>query len=96
MLDHDVTTDTLTPSGRFYANSGPLDGPIVGDSPALGVVLDRRTEVPVGIAFPVGVVEHRGGPAAVFRLVFTKGELPGRWICVGREFVQLGEAAEEL
>ncbi len=29
------------------------------------------------------------------RLEVNKVELGGRWICVGREFVQLGEAAEE-
>jgi hypothetical protein len=32
----------------------------------------------------------------MFRLVIDNTELPGRWLCIGREFVQLGEAAEEL
>jgi hypothetical protein len=45
---------------------------------------------------PVGLVEHRRGPAQTFRLVTDKTELPGRWLCVGRRFARLGEAAEEL
>jgi hypothetical protein len=52
--------------------------------------------MPIGIAYPVGLVEHRRGPAKTFRLVVNKVELEGRWLCVGREFVPLGEAAEEL
>jgi hypothetical protein len=69
---------------------------MVDNCPLVGVVLDHRAAAPVGIAFPVGVVKHRSGPAAVFRPVFTKAELPGRWICVGRELVPLGDAAEDL
>jgi hypothetical protein len=52
--------------------------------------------MPIGIACPVGLVEHRRGPAQTFRLVIDKTELPGHWLCVGRRFVQVGEAAEEL
>ena len=51
--------------------------------------------MPVGTAYPV-VVEHHQGPATTFRLVVDKVELPGRRICGGRRFVQLGDAAEEL
>jgi hypothetical protein len=29
-------------------------------------------------------------------LVIDKSKLPGRWLCVRRKFVQLGEAAEAL
>ena len=60
------------------------------------MLADRTAAMPIGIAYPVGLVEHRRGPAKTFRLVVGKVELPGRWICVGREFVPLGEAAEEL
>jgi hypothetical protein len=42
------------------------------------------------------MIEHGAGPAVVFRLVIDKTEPPGRWLCIGREFVQLDEAAEEL
>jgi hypothetical protein len=52
--------------------------------------------MPIGIAFPVGQVEHRRGPAATFRLMIDKVELEGRWLCVRREFIRLGDAAEEL
>jgi hypothetical protein len=31
---------------------------------------------------------------AVFRLSIGKVELPGRWLCVDRRFVRLGDAAE--
>ena len=52
--------------------------------------------MPIGIASTVGLVEHRRGPAKTFCLVVGKVDLPGRSICVGREFVLVGEAAEEL
>jgi hypothetical protein len=35
--------------------------------------------MPIGIAYPVGLVEHRRGPATTIRLVVNKNELPGRW-----------------
>ena len=63
---------------------------------AVDVVSYRRAGWPIGNAFPVGLVEHPQGEARIFRLVLGKVELPRRWICVGREFIQLGEAAEEL
>jgi hypothetical protein len=50
----------------------------------------------IGIAYPVGLVRHRKGPAATFRLVVNKVELPECWMCVGRRFVPLGEAAEDV
>jgi hypothetical protein len=85
------------PSAPLLTNWGPLDGPILaGDEPpALGIV-SPDSLLPIGIAYPVGLVEHRKGPAVTFRLVVHKVELPGRWTCVGREFFRLGEAAEPL
>jgi hypothetical protein len=59
-------------------------------------MLADRTAMPIGIAYPVRLVEHRRGPATTFRLVVGKVEMPGRGTCVGRESVPLGEAAEEL
>jgi hypothetical protein len=81
----------------YLSNWGPSNGPILGrDCPgAIGVLVDGEA-MPIGIAYPVGLVEHRRGPAQTFRLVVGKTELPERWLCVGRRFVQLGEAAEEL
>jgi hypothetical protein len=52
--------------------------------------------MPIGTAFPVGQIEHPKVPAATFRLVIDKVELEGRRPCLGRVFVRLGEAAEEL
>jgi hypothetical protein len=90
--------NTPLPRGPFFTNWGLLDGPILGcdESPALGVLAGRAAAMPIRIAYPVGLVEHRRGAATTFRLVVGKVELPGRWLCVGREFVALGEAAEVL
>jgi hypothetical protein len=35
-------------------------------SPALGVLADRTAAMPIGIAYPVGLVDHRKGPAKTF------------------------------
>ena len=90
--------DTNPPSGPYFSTWGPLDGPILGcdDCSALDVVSYRSAGWLVGNAYSVGLVAHPQGPAKTFRLVLGKVELPGRWICVGREFVHLGEVAEEL
>jgi hypothetical protein len=82
----------------YLSNWGPLDGPILGhDTPgAIGVLAQGDAAMPIGIAYPVGLVEHRRGPAQTFRLVVNKTELPRRWLCVGRRFVRLGDASEQL
>jgi hypothetical protein len=48
--------------GDYLSNWGPLDGPILGrDTPgALGVLTEGKA-MPIGIAYPVGLVEHRRG-----------------------------------
>jgi hypothetical protein len=53
----------------------------------------RRT---IGTAYATGWVQHRNALLKTYRLVVNKTELPGRWLCLARRFVQLGEAAEEL
>jgi hypothetical protein len=60
------------------------------------VVAAHDLPMPIGIAFPVGQVAHRKGPAVTFRLVIGKAEMEGRWLCVGREFIRLGDAAEGI
>jgi hypothetical protein len=89
--------DAAPPPGPYHTNWGPIDGPIPGSQgpPALGVSVPD-VMMPVGIAYPVALVRHRNGPATTFRLVVRDVELPGFWLCVGREFVPLGEAAEWL
>jgi hypothetical protein len=52
--------------------------------------------MPIGTAFPAGLVVNRQGPAVAYRLVISKVEIEGRWLCVGREFIRLGEAAKYL
>jgi hypothetical protein len=52
--------------------------------------------MPIGIAYPFGLVEDRNRPATTFRQVVNKTELPRRWLCEGRRLMQSGEAAEEL
>jgi hypothetical protein len=86
------------PAGPFYSTWGPLDGPILRSHqpPAIGVVGEPGGAWPIGMAFPTGQVEHRRGPAVTWRLIIKKVELEGRWLCLGRRFVRLGEAAEEL
>jgi len=88
----------LPPSGPSFSTWGPLDGPILrrDEPPAIGVVGEPGSAWPIGIAYPVGTVGHRKGPAVSFRLVINKVELDGRWIYEARRFVQLGDAAEEL
>jgi hypothetical protein len=97
MVDQSPQSNSPPPSSPFVSNRGPRTGPILGnDTPGAIGVLAEGEPMPIGIAYPVGLVEHRRGPAQTFRLVVSKAELPGHWLCVGREFVQLGEAVEEL
>jgi hypothetical protein len=91
--------DTVPPPpSPYYSTWEPLTGPILGRdrSPALGVVASPDQPMPIGVAFPAGLVAHRSGPAVTFRIVFGKVEIEGQWLCVGREFNKLGEAAESL
>jgi hypothetical protein len=62
MPDPDPTNDA-PPSGQFFTNWGPLEGPILGrdESPALGVLADRTAAMPIGIAYPSDLVEQRRG-----------------------------------
>jgi len=34
------------------------------------------------------------GALAVFRLVIGRAEIPGRWVCIGREFVPAESVAD--
>ena len=68
--DPDATNDAPRPRGPFYSNWGPLDGPILArdESPALGVVFALAADWSIEIACPVGLVDHRRGPAMTSRL----------------------------
>src|SRR4051812_26752034 len=92
MPDGEQTFAGPTNAAPYFTTWGPLDGPILRRHlpPALSVVPAPDCYWPIGIAFPVGQVAHRRGPAATFRLVVEKVEVEGRWVCVGRRFVRLG------
>jgi hypothetical protein len=78
----------------FYSNWGPSDGPIRyrDGPPAIGVLTDLDAPpMPIGIAFAVGWVADDRGPVALFRLEVRKHDLPGRYVCVGRRFIQVDE-----
>jgi hypothetical protein len=62
----------------------------------LSLVVAPGSNSPLGVAIPVGLIEHGAGPAVVFRLVIDKTEPPGRWVCIGRRFVPLGDAGAVL
>jgi hypothetical protein len=98
MADRDPANDASPPSGPFYVTWGPTDGPILARDhpPTLGVVDAPDAVWSIGIAYPWGQVEHRRGPARTFRLTIGKVELEGRWICLRRQFIKLGDAAEEI
>jgi hypothetical protein len=85
--------------GPYFSTSGPLDGPILSrdEPPAMGLlVVVPGSYCPFGMAYPAGLADHGGTRAVTFRLVIDNTELPGRWLCIGREFVQSEEAAEKL
>jgi hypothetical protein len=79
----------------YVTNWGP-PGPILyrDRPPALGIFRDVVDGLPVGIAYLVGHVPSRRAPAAVFRLEAEGADPAARWVCIGRRFVELGEAAE--
>jgi hypothetical protein len=63
---------------------------------AMKVVGELGESMPIETAYCAATAGHRRGPPVIFRLVIGKTELPGLWLCVGRRFVPLGEAAEPL
>lgn len=80
---------TNEPTGPFFSNYGPHDGPILfGEAPVMGV-LDAAGEV-VGIAWLAGSAPGANGPVQVWRLEVRKAAIEGRWVCTGRRFVRLG------
>ena len=95
----------VLPTGPFWSSCGPVDGPIrtghdlpgcIGLHPAdpadAGIPFKAKWQC--GIAYAVGRMADRRGAITVYRLAPGKSDLPGRWICVGRRFEELGEAAE--
>ena len=65
----------------------PVAGVLDGTGPPATVI---------GLAWLAGSIPSRKGPAQLFRLTVGKVELEGVFICRGREYVRLGDAAEEV
>ena len=79
----------------YFTNIGPTAGPIRHDEIEFGHRGDGRTRFhrPIGEAFRAGRIADG---LAVFQLRVDKVELSGLYICIGRRFVPLGDAAEVL
>jgi hypothetical protein len=80
----DVFVTNWGPTGPFSTATAP---------PAMGIFRDVVNGLPVGIAYPVGHVPSRKAPATVFRLEAEVVDPEARRVCVGRRFVELGDAA---
>jgi hypothetical protein len=93
-----VVPPALPHSSQYFSTAGPTDGPILlwDDWPAPAVVDAPDSVQTIGTACVTGWVRYHKDPAAMFRLVIDKAELPGRWLCIGRRFVRVDEAAKEL
>jgi hypothetical protein len=50
MPDQNATGDSPPPWNPYFTDWGPLDGPIAGDRPMQGVLADRTTARPMGVA----------------------------------------------
>jgi hypothetical protein len=94
----DISSPATSRPGPYFSRWGPESGPILGrdDPAAIGVHDSPDNPMPIGMALPRGLVEHRRGPAKVFRILIRGVEIDGLWLCVGRRFVPLGDAAELL
>jgi hypothetical protein len=83
--------------GEYFSHAGPRDGPIHdGDVPGSIGVHDRpdAPNAQVGIAHSVTQVRHRRKSVMVWRITIGKEELPGRWVCIGRRFIEVGDWQE--
>src|SRR4051812_28207780 len=96
------TMPDATPSGPFFTSWGPLDGPILDAPtraapyiPTLGLHADPMG-LPIGMAFHSGRLDLGRHAVATFRLKIGKAELPGRYVCVGRRFVEESDFAGGL
>jgi hypothetical protein len=62
----------------------------------MGVVNAPGSVRMIGAAHATGWVAYRRGPVTTFRLMVNGTKLPGLWVCIGRRFLHLVDAAEEL
>ena len=84
----------MAEASRLLSNFGPAAGPLLHrDCPGTLGVYRPGSAMPCGAAHPLGWVPTRQGPAAVFRLAAEGVDPEARFLCVAREFVELGDAA---
>lgn len=96
--------DLPEPTGPWFSSVGPDEGYLLAKHQAAMGVMREPGGWPVGIAWPAGSIASRGDRVQVWRLEVRpdgglKGPttpLEGRWVCRNREFIRLGDAAEEL
>ncbi len=80
----------------YYSRFGPTDGPMLMDYAWTNVAVFVDSDVsPVGVAEGRGWTQYRGEKAMLFRLVVGGVELPGLWVCDGRQFFDLSDTAHE-
>jgi hypothetical protein len=86
-----------TPTNGYYSFWGPVRGAVLyADRPlSIGVLPRPDSMLPVGNAYPVGWLDARGGAVAVFDVEVGGRRLPGRYVCVGRRFVEQSEWASK-
>lgn len=82
------------PTPAYRSFTGPRDGIyLASDVPGcIGVYLETAL-MPIGIAYPSGLLRSRRGMVQVWRLV-VGAEVEGRFVVRDRVFVPLGDAAE--
>jgi hypothetical protein len=72
----------------YYVNVGPVKGPVLHRSvpSAIGVLESPDNHMPIGMAMCRTWNENG---LAVWTLTVHGNELPGRWVTIDREFIQV-------
>lgn len=96
-------SETAPSRGPYFSSYGPAEGYVLADTAPVMGVLREPGGWPTGTAWLNGTIPSRHGPVQVWRLTIRPGglkgpevELEGRWVCRNREFIRLGDAAEEV
>jgi hypothetical protein len=72
---------------RYYTNAGPKSGPLLwaDEHDPIDVLLAPGDHTPIGTARPA--VSTEGG-IVIWQIVIRGVVMPGRWIVLGREFLE--------
>jgi hypothetical protein len=95
MPDDDPAERHPAGAGLYFSTWGPLDGPILVDdrAPVLQVVCAPDDDQRIGSAYPQPGLNGNGNWATLFKLVIHGVQLPGLWLCVGRQFFPATQGA---